>query len=391
MSEYQYYEFQAIDRPLSDRDMQELRALSTRAEITRTSFTNEYHWGDFKGNVGKVLEKYFDAFFYFANWGTHRFMVRLPRSLVDGDTFRLYGEDEHLSLRVTSEHVLLDFTSGGEDADGEEDAGSLDDLVAIRAELLAGDLRSLYIGWLSGVSENFGLDYPDDNLGADALEPPVPPGLSKLTPAQSNLAAFLRVDEDLLAAAAVGDTAEVPTGPTREELAAWLAALPASEKDAALLRVLNEESPHLRADLLQRFRAGRAKKSGTAAATAGSGRRTIGQLLALHEEKEQKRHEAESRRRAAEKAKRDREEAAARTQRLNALAARETETWSEVETLIASKVPKNYDRAVALLRDLVDLAARAGKVEHAQKRIADLRGRHSAKSSFQERLRKAGL
>jgi hypothetical protein len=41
MSEYQYYEFQAIDRPLTERQMDELRKLSTRAEITPTSFTNE--------------------------------------------------------------------------------------------------------------------------------------------------------------------------------------------------------------------------------------------------------------------------------------------------------------------------------------------------------------
>ena len=36
MSEYQYYEFQAIDRPLTDRQMRELREISTRATITRT-------------------------------------------------------------------------------------------------------------------------------------------------------------------------------------------------------------------------------------------------------------------------------------------------------------------------------------------------------------------
>ena len=49
MSEYQYYEFQTVDQPLSERQMSELRQLSTRAEITTTSFTNEYHWGDFRG------------------------------------------------------------------------------------------------------------------------------------------------------------------------------------------------------------------------------------------------------------------------------------------------------------------------------------------------------
>jgi hypothetical protein len=50
MSEYQYYEFLAIDRPLTSEEMGDLRALSTRAHITPVSFTNEYHWGDFKGS-----------------------------------------------------------------------------------------------------------------------------------------------------------------------------------------------------------------------------------------------------------------------------------------------------------------------------------------------------
>ena len=45
MSEYQYHEFQAIDRPLSDADRQALRGLSTRARITATSFTNEHQDG----------------------------------------------------------------------------------------------------------------------------------------------------------------------------------------------------------------------------------------------------------------------------------------------------------------------------------------------------------
>jgi len=40
MSEYQYYEFQAIDRPLTDREMGELRSYSTRARITPTSFVD---------------------------------------------------------------------------------------------------------------------------------------------------------------------------------------------------------------------------------------------------------------------------------------------------------------------------------------------------------------
>lgn len=48
MSEYQYYEFQAIDRPLTERQIRELRRYSTRASITSTRFVNHYEWGDFK-------------------------------------------------------------------------------------------------------------------------------------------------------------------------------------------------------------------------------------------------------------------------------------------------------------------------------------------------------
>ena len=56
MSEYQYYEFQAIDRPLTDEEMAELRSYSTRARITPTSFGNDYSWGSFKGDEDAWME-----------------------------------------------------------------------------------------------------------------------------------------------------------------------------------------------------------------------------------------------------------------------------------------------------------------------------------------------
>ena len=59
---YQYYEFAAIDKPLNEKDMRALRNLSSRAQITPTSFVNKYHWGDFKGNPLKLVEKYLVSF-----------------------------------------------------------------------------------------------------------------------------------------------------------------------------------------------------------------------------------------------------------------------------------------------------------------------------------------
>jgi hypothetical protein len=69
MSEYQYYEFLALDQPLTDKQRAELRSLSTRAEISATRFVNEYHWGNFTGDPRMMMERYFDAFLYLANWG----------------------------------------------------------------------------------------------------------------------------------------------------------------------------------------------------------------------------------------------------------------------------------------------------------------------------------
>jgi hypothetical protein len=56
MSEYQYYEFQAIDKPLNAKQMAELRSYSTRAQITPASFINEYNWGNFKGNSDRWMD-----------------------------------------------------------------------------------------------------------------------------------------------------------------------------------------------------------------------------------------------------------------------------------------------------------------------------------------------
>src|SRR3954468_8722114 len=54
MSEYQYYEFLAVDRPLTEPEMRELRAVSSRAVITPTRFTNHYEWCRLqKGNVAR--------------------------------------------------------------------------------------------------------------------------------------------------------------------------------------------------------------------------------------------------------------------------------------------------------------------------------------------------
>ena len=199
MSEYQYYEFQAIDRPLTRKEMAQLRAYSTRARITATSFVNHYSWGNFKGSEDAWMEKYFDAFLYVANWGTRILMLRLPASLLDAKTARLYAVGKHAAVRVTNGNVILTLQSENEDGeDWAESEGRLGSLISVRAELARGDLRALYLGWL--LCAQHGALHPDD------LSPSVPAGLSKLSASLISLVEFLRIDADLIRIAAKRST-----------------------------------------------------------------------------------------------------------------------------------------------------------------------------------------
>jgi hypothetical protein len=182
MSEYQYYEFLAVDRPLTTAEQAEVRQLSTRARITATSFTNEYHWGDFKGSPDQLVQHYYDAHLYFANWGTHRIMLRLPRTLLDPKIAGQYCVDGQVRMSTTREHVILDLSSEDEAGEWVEDTEeSLSAIVGVRSELAAGDLRPLYLAWLSG----YGVWERDEDSfveeDEDEMEPPVPAGLGSLT------------------------------------------------------------------------------------------------------------------------------------------------------------------------------------------------------------------
>src|SRR3546814_18670170 len=106
MSEYQYYAFQAVDRPLSSGQQEMLRAISSRGRITATSFVNTYQWGDFKGDPSALMAAMFDLHLYFANWGTRRFAMRLPRRLVDRAALVAFlGQLDEVAVSVAGEQL----------------------------------------------------------------------------------------------------------------------------------------------------------------------------------------------------------------------------------------------------------------------------------------------
>lgn len=278
VSEYQYYEFLALDRPLTTLERSQLRALSTRAEITATRFTNEYERGDFKGNPAEMMEQHFDAHLYFANRGTRRLMLRVPRAALDAGTARQYlYADTAASLTETADHLIIDLYADRDPDDCWEDPPGLGSMTEARSALIAGDVRLLYLAWLLAVQCG--------EIDDDDAEPPVPAGLADLSEALEEIVDFLEIEEDLIDVAvdASPDADPDPGEDDLDEIGDWIAALPALEKDKLLTRVASGEGGQVQALLLRRFRDSRPDQGGTGQGGTGQGegasRRTARELL----------------------------------------------------------------------------------------------------------------
>ncbi|QOC93943.1 hypothetical protein [Micromonospora craniellae] len=381
MSEYQYYEFTAVDRPLSDRERAALRSLSTRADITATSFVNTYEWGDFKGDPRTLMERYFDAHLYLANWGTRQLMLRLPKHVLDPATVARYCQGDSASVWTVGKHVIIDLHDEDEDGTDEWDLdghGLLTSIIPVRAGLAAGDLRLLYLAWLRCVQSA--------EIADDEPEPPVPAGLGTLDAPLTAVAEFLRVDPDLIAAAAAGSPPVAPGEPTAAQLRTWVVGLPARDKDAILADLITDSDSHLRSRLLRRYRDAHRTDMPTPAAA-----RTAGELLATAGKLRAERERLDAERRERDRARRERSAAAARQRHLDTLAVDQPAAWQRVAELIATKKPREYDTAVQLLVDLRDLGERDGDSSSFRNRLAELRAVHARKPSLLERLNLAGL
>lgn len=398
MSEYQYYEFQAIDRPLNEQQMEELRDLSTRAEITPTRFTNVYHWGDFKGDPGKLMEKYFDAFVYVTNWGTRELALRLPRRLVDPDTLSKYCAGEALKMRSCGENVILSFyRSEIEEYEWVDGEGWMGALIPLRSDIVSGDLRSLYLAWLLAVQVGeVGDQYEEEEEGNDEDEnkvtsPPPPPGLSKLSGSLQSFVKFFQIDDDLVTAASKWSGTLSPIVVSQEEFTEWLLGLGQREKDALLRRMAEGHDPHMRTELLNRFRKERGVQAKGGVRTNEADLPSADELLkeARGIAEERKAKEAERRRKM--EAEQARKAAAERKKYLKSLAGREDGAWKEVKNLISTKQPKKYDAAVQLLKDLHELSVSQNNEPAYIARLQKLRDLHHRKGTLLRRFDEAGL
>lgn len=382
MSEYQYYEFVAIDELLTPQQMVELRACSTRASITPTSFVNEYQWGDLKGDPVDWMRRYFDAHVYVANWCTCLLYLRVPKSTFDAGTLHAFKTQTVFSVEQTKTHWLLGWgldESDDYDRFAEEDGrGWMGRLTPLRDELLRGDMRPLYLGWLAGVSAG--------EVDDTAVEPQPPPGLSRLTAAQQSLAEFLEIDGDLLAAAGRSDRQDSKTDSERDaEQDVWIAALPAAEKTATLKLLLAGHAQQAERELKLRFLAWQREQRSDA--KQETRRRTVAELHELSASAAETRKSWE----AMQRKKAEAERQARREAYLRTLAADFDSCWQAADKRAERGIASAYDEVKRALVDLSDAYVLCATRADFDRKLVQFMARHGKRGALVRRLADAGL
>lgn len=382
MSEYQYYEFVAIDEPLTPKQMAELRARSSRASITPASFVNDYQWGNLKGDPADWMRRYFDAHVYVANWCTCLLYLRVPKSAFDAETLQVFKTQTVFSVEQTKTHWLLEWgldESDNYDRFAEEDGrGWMGRLAPLRDELLRGDMRPLYLGWLAGVSAG--------EVDEKATEPQPPPGLSRLTAAQQSLAEFLEVDGDLLAAAGLSDQqGSKPDSESDAEQDVWIAALPAVEKTAMLKLLMTGHAQQAERELKLRFLAWRHEHQSVAKPQMR--RRTVADLYKLAASAAETRRKQEAVRRKKAEAERQ----AKRETYLHTLAADFDLCWQAADELAERGIASAYDEVKRSLVDISDAYALCVTRADFDRKLFEFMARHGKRGALVRRLADAGL
>lgn len=386
MSEYQYVEFRAVDRPLTDAELDFARRQSTRADISRWSLRNEYHYGDFRGDVKGLLRRGYDVFLHYANFGVRIAAFRLPA----GFPFPKAVWQPYLSTAALTWEPDRTGDAGILSIRPDLESGDLEDLwnphecigglAEVRNRLIAGDLRVLYALWLCAAAV-------DQSMECDVIEPPVPGGLSECAGVLEPLLKFFGLDPLLLRAASEG-APDAPQRQTDDQLCrAWLKRLSDSESKRLLRRFLTEDANAIKAETIAAMR----QRDGSPDWPTAALRRSLQMLLdrteqlrADHDAKAQKEREAAARREAA---KQERE----RQRRMQEMV-KEPETWLHKATeLVEARGTDNYQAAAEILADLREAIGGEDGESIVRRHAVHLARKHPTLNRLKSSLRRCGL
>jgi len=381
MSEYQYYEFAAIDRALTAAEMAQLRRVSTRGHVSASGFVNHYEWGGLKADPADWMRRYFDAFVYTANWCSCQLSLRLPLATFDEAELQPFATGGALTFNATDEHWIIGWSldeSDNYDRFGMEDgSGWMGRLAPLRDELLRGDLRPLYLGWLATAGQ------ADD----DALEPQPPAGLADLSPAQRALVEFIEIDVDLLAGAAAGGPPQAASDDLAQAAAldTWLAGWSRDEMAAVLKLSVQGQGREAERRIRTRHAMWLKEQRPTSAAPAA--RRSVAQLRELAQSASRVRLARQEQERAAQAAERQHQ----REVTLRLLMADVDQRWAAIDALAARGSASGYEQAVRALTDLAEGYALTSSRKDFDRGLRRLLVRHATRGALLRRLTEAGL
>lgn len=382
MSEYQYYEFAAIDRQLSRAEMAQLRAVSTRAEITPAGFVNHYEWGDLKADPADWMRRYFDAHVYTANWSSCQLVLRVPLDTFSKVELKPFAVRHSLAIEASESHWIIDWSlNESEDEDRftmDDGSGWMRRLAPLRDELLRGDLRPLYLGWLAAAGD----------LEDNAKEPEVPPGLSNLSRPQQALVEFIEIDPDLLVAAAAASAriSKAEVGTQSAQLETWLDGWSRNEM-AAVLKLIAQGQGHEAERQVRSRHAAWLKAQSRTSTSAAASRRTVGQLRELAQSASGTRLEREAKLRAAREAEDRRQHEAT----LRLLMADVDKRWSAIDELAQRGTASGYEQAVRQLSALAEGYALTATRKEFDRALQPFLVRHATRGALMRRLTQAGL
>jgi hypothetical protein len=220
-----------------------MRRQSTRAEVTRWQFQNEYHYGDFHGKSLEMMRRGYDVHLHFANFGERKLMFRLPLGLpISSKQFQAYATEYAIEWKKdkSGQGGVLSIQPESDADCYSEDYFEFDRMVGylpkIREGLMTGDLRTLYLGWLACCEDK------------ELLEPPVPAGLGQLSHELAELIDFYELDGDLIAAASEQSPKLSERADREPDIDHWLAKQSTETLRELMRRVLREDAATVRAE-----------------------------------------------------------------------------------------------------------------------------------------------
>lgn len=384
MSEYQYVVFQALDRPLDDKQLKFAERQSSRADVSRWSFCVDYNYSSFRGDVDGLLRRGYDVHLMYTNYGDREIKLRFPFGLpFEKKTWSQYV-GKNLVWKPDKKGCggilsLAPFHESGELDEVWDFDRYLSAAVRVRERMIVGDLRALYVLWLCAADDS-------DVDPHEIIEPPVPHGLIGAQDWCSDLLEFFGLDSLMLAAASE-DVGETPPQATIAQIVNdWTECLDNDRAKDLLRDFLIDDTAAIKATLMAEIRSA----SEVTAWPTTNKRRTLQELfeqsdrLRLKERQKQIRKQEAKAKREAAKAERQRQE------RMKQMVKDPRKWLRETDNLAAARGTDNYNIAADLLADLREALGEDGE-NLSRNQAAKLVKRHPTLNRLKSSLRKRNL